>query len=191
MTLPTSASSSSSLHLLPSRSPLTVEASSAKPDILPFVLQAVMTDPIIAGMVTSTHQQDAGFEASPRRTKRPRQVRFDNKISGKKLAPFAAEVRSSMYYNKQELDNMHRNLMEEVRQMRRSDQSVCKRGIEHMASPEILRGMRQEKEGVIQSVLSEQKRQRMMDIHDPQHIALISSEYSAGAKMVAQWLASR
>ena len=99
MTLPTSASSSSSLHLLPSRSPLTVEASSAKPDILPFVLQAVMTDPIIAGMVTSTHQQDAGFEASPRRTKRPRQVRFDNKISGKKLAPFAAEVRSSMYYN--------------------------------------------------------------------------------------------
>ena len=99
MTLPTSASSSSSLHLLPSRSPLTVEASSAKPDILPFVLQAVMTDPIIAGVVTSTHQQDVGFEASPRRTKRPRQVRFDNKISGKKLAPFAAEVRSSMYYN--------------------------------------------------------------------------------------------
>lgn len=86
---------------------------------------------------------------------------------------------------------MNRNLMKDVRQMRRSDRSVCKRGIEHLISPEILRGMQQEKEGVIQAVLSEQKRQRTLDIHDPQRIALISSTNSAGAKKLAHVLASR
>ena len=86
---------------------------------------------------------------------------------------------------------MNRNLMKDVRQMRRSDRSVCKRGIEHLISREILRGMHQEKEGVIKAVLSEQKRQRALDIHDPQRIALVSSTNSAGANKLAHVLASR
>ena len=86
---------------------------------------------------------------------------------------------------------MNRNLMKDVRQMRRSDRSVCKRDIEHLISNEILRGMHQEKEGVIKAVLSEQKRQRTLDIHDPQRIALISSRCSVGAKKLAHVLASR
>ena len=51
--------------------------------------------------------------------------------------------------------------------------------------------MRQEKEGVIQGVISEQKRQRMLGIYDPELIALTSTENSAGAKKVAQFLAGR
>ena len=60
-----------------------------------------------------------------------------------------------------------------------------------MASPEIFRGIRQEKEGVIRAVIFEQKRQRMLGIHDPDRIALIATQYSAGAKTVAKFLASR
>lgn len=81
--------------------------------------------------------------------------------------------------------------MNDVQRMRQNDQTVCTRGIEHVASPEILRGMRQEKEGVIKGVISEQKRQRMLGIYDPELIALTSTENSAGAKKVAQFLAGR
>ena len=81
--------------------------------------------------------------------------------------------------------------MTDVQRLRRNDQTVCTRGIEFWASPEFYRVMRQEKEGVIQAVISEQKRQRMLGIHDPDRIALIAIEYSAGAKMVAKFLASR
>ena len=80
--------------------------------------------------------------------------------------------------------------MTDVQRLRRNDQTVCIRGIEHM-TPDFFRVMRQEKEGVIQAVISEQKRQRMLGIHDPDRIALIATEYSAGAKMVAKFLASR
>ena len=81
--------------------------------------------------------------------------------------------------------------MTDVQRMRRNDQTVCTRGIEHMASPEIFRGIRQEKEGVIRAVVSEQKRQRMLGINDPDRIALIVTQCSAGAKTVAKFLASR
>ena len=97
----------------------------------------------------------------------------------------------SYYQQRQELEKMNRSLMNDVQRMRRNDQTVCKHGIEHMASPEIHRAMRQEKEGVILAVISEQKRQRMLGIHDPQLIALTSKENSAGAKIVAQFLAGK
>ena len=81
--------------------------------------------------------------------------------------------------------------MTDVQRLRRNDQTVCTRGIEHMASPEIFRGMREEKKGLIQAVISEQKRQRMLGIHDPDRIALIATEYSASAKTVAKFLAGK
>ena len=81
--------------------------------------------------------------------------------------------------------------MTDVQRLRRNDQTACTRGIEFWASPEFYRAMRQEKSSVIQVIISEQKRQRMLGIHDPDRIALIATEYSAGAKMVAKFLASR
>ena len=100
VTLPINTSSASSLHLL-SSSPLTIKAKapSAKPDILSILYEAATMDPPTAN-IASSHNHDGGMERSPKRTKRRLcQVRFDNKISGKKLAPFSAEERRGIYYN--------------------------------------------------------------------------------------------
>ena len=116
VTLPINTSSASSLHLL-SSSPLTIKAKapSAKPDILSILYEAATMDPPTAN-IASSHNHDGGMERSQKRTKRRLcQVRFDNKISGKKLAPFSAEERRGIYYN----------VSHHIRKKKRSDREVC------------------------------------------------------------------
>lgn len=98
VTFPISTASPASLHL---SSPLTIKptAPSAKQDILSILYEAATMDPPRAG-ITYPHQHDTGMKVTPKRTKRrPCKVRFNNKISGKKLAPFSAEERRGIYYN--------------------------------------------------------------------------------------------
>ena len=99
MTIPTSiAASSSSLFLAPSLH-LPATSASSVVDISPSAIRAStmpaqgMTD------ARSTQQQETEQNLARKRLRRSRQVRFDSKISGRRIVSYSDEVRADIYYN--------------------------------------------------------------------------------------------
>ena len=100
MTLPASTafSSSSSLHLGPSHQ-LTA-ATSSDAGISPSIIHSsTMAGQDMMGIDHITQQPETALEPTPKRMRRSRQVRFDSKISGRRILSYTDEVRKDIYYN--------------------------------------------------------------------------------------------
>ena len=100
VTLPASTafSPSSSLHLAPPHQ--LPAATSSDVDISPSITQgSTMAAQGMMDIDHITQHQETALEPTPKRMRRSRQVRFDSKITGRRILSYTDEVRRDIYYN--------------------------------------------------------------------------------------------
>lgn len=104
MTIPTTITSSSSslyLGLLGPTHQMPAASSSSEIDISHSIIHGPTITPA-QGMIDIAHnaqQEDTALNLAPKRMRRSRQVRFDSKISGRRIVSYNDEVRRDIYYN--------------------------------------------------------------------------------------------
>lgn len=103
-------SSSSSLYLIPSHQ-LPAASSSSDMDISPSIIHGPTTP--AQGMASITHialQSQTEMELTSKRMRCAREVRFDTKISGRRIVSYTDEVRRDIYYNVSHLGDIPQKL---------------------------------------------------------------------------------
>ena len=113
MTVPASItfSSSSSLHLGPSYH---LPAASTVRDVSishSIIHGSTMPAQGMSDIAHITLQSQTEIEQTSKRIKRSRQVRFDSKISGRRIVSYTDEVRRDIYYNVSHLGDIPHKLM--------------------------------------------------------------------------------